>query len=353
MLAQLKDLPQNMKALFGGLAAVAVVALIGNIYQSNTHGTAAEAWDQERIQLSESIAGLESDKTGLEGDKTALQAQVADLEAANADLTKVHGSLAALQAEAAASKDKLAGITGLIGQNESHLKVVGLRLATSQSSLMAAVKKREQAAKAAAELQVNAVRLVNLREEVYSHERQLQQFGQRLAIARLSLRKAMDRRQKVVDEAKAAELERGTLGRLIAEVDVSDRQLKSLSQRLASSRVGLDGTLKRKRQAEERLGELQTQSNWLASVVAETTTKERRLEQISQRLATSQGSLERASAQRQLVVDQTEALEAKLAGVERKLMPLQRALESWTIQAKDMRNLVDEAKGALGGPLVF
>ena len=75
MLAQLKDLPQNMKALFGGLAAVAVVALIGNIYQSNTHGTAAEAWDQERIQLSESIAGLESDKTGLEGDKTALQAQ--------------------------------------------------------------------------------------------------------------------------------------------------------------------------------------------------------------------------------------------------------------------------------------
>ena len=70
MLAQLKDLPQNMKALFGGLAAVAVVALIGNIYQSNTHGTAAEAWDQERIQLSESIAGLESDKTGLEGDKT-------------------------------------------------------------------------------------------------------------------------------------------------------------------------------------------------------------------------------------------------------------------------------------------
>ena len=353
MLAQLKELPQNLKALFGGLAAVAAVALIGNIYQSNSHGTALEAWDQERAQLNESIAGLEGAKAGLESDKAGLEENVAGLEAANADLTKVHGSLAALQAEAAASRDKLAGITSVIGQNESQLKVVGMRLATSQNSLMSAIKKREKAAKEAAELQVNAVRLVALREEVYGQERQLQQLGQRLAVERMSLRKAMDRRQKVLDEAKAAELERGMLTRLTAEGDVAERRLASLTQRLSSSRVGLDGTLKRMRRAEERFGELQTQNNWLASVVADTAAKERRLEQISQRLASSQGSLERASAQRQMVIDQTHAMEAKLAGVERKLVPLQRALESWTLQTQDMRDLVDEAKAELGGPLVF
>ncbi len=58
MLAQLMDLPQNLKVLFGGLAAVAVVALIGSIYQGSSHGTAVEAWDQERAQLSESLAPI-------------------------------------------------------------------------------------------------------------------------------------------------------------------------------------------------------------------------------------------------------------------------------------------------------
>ena len=52
-------------------------------------------------------------------------------------------------------------------------------------------------------------------------------------------------------------------------------------------------------------------------------------------------------------IEETQALETKLAGIERKLVPLQRALQSWTLQADEMRTLVDEAKGALGGPLAF
>ncbi|MDH3473875.1 MAG: hypothetical protein OEM59_09280 [Rhodospirillales bacterium] len=345
MLAQLKALPQENKIVLGVLAVVAVVSLIGNITQSNSHGDAAAAWDQEKAGLNEQLAGLQGDKEGLE-------TRVAELEAANADLTKVHGSLAALESEAAASKDKLSGLTSMIGQNESQLKVVGQRLAASQAGLISAVQKQQQAAQAAESLRANQTRLASLQDEVYTSERRLQQIGHRLATEQLALRKAMDRRKKILAEAEAYEIERGALAQVSEEREGADLELKQLGRRLATSQISLTRTLKRQGQAEERLGELQSKNAWLASVVAETETKERQLKEAGLRLATTQAGLTRVLDQRAAVQDETRVMEAKLAAAERTLAPIQSALVSWGVKVQDLRDLLDEAQAELGAPLI-
>jgi chromosome segregation ATPase len=352
MLAQLKALPQEIKMVLAAVAVVAVVSLIFNINQSSSHSDAAATWEQEKAGLNQQLAGLQGDKEGLEGDKEGLEAKVAELEAANADLTKVHGSLAALESEASASKDKLAGLTSMIGQNESQLKVVGQRLAASQAGLISAVQKQQQAAQATESLRANQARLASLQDEVYSAERRLQQIGHRLATQQLALRKAMDRRKQILAEAEAYEIERGALARVSEDREGAELEMKQLGRRLATSQVSLTRTLKRQGQAEERLGELQTKNAWLTSVVAETETKERQLKEVGLRLATTQASLTRVLDQRTAVQDETRAMEAKLAAADRTLAPIQSALVSWGVKVQDLRDLLDQAQAELGAPLI-
>lgn len=348
-----KSLPRAVQAAFVVIAVVAVVAIGIGISQDSEHDTDLAAWDQERGSLTERVAGLEADKQGLEATVAEQKAKIAGLEGDKAALLKVHADLAALEAEAAASKGKLAGLNHEVVARESELKVIGSRLAVNQASLMQAIKRRDQAAQDFAEMKVSHARLGKVRDDVRTTETELAMLGQRLAVGHQSLQKVLARVREAEENAAVLQTQRAVLKQLGVELAAKEDQTKALARRLANSQVALTGALSRLRTAEEANRTLTIQNNWLAQVVAETEAKERQLKVISQRLATSHASLERALTERDRVIGETRTLRAKLTGVARGLEPLQRQIANWEVEVQKLKDLVGDAHGELGEALVF
>lgn len=340
MLAMVKNLPREVQAAFGVVALVAVVGIVGWVVQSNAHDDAMAAWQEERANMAQRIGELQTEGDDLKAQVEEQAGRIAELEGSNADLMKAHGTISAVQAEALAANSKLAGITGAIAESESKLKLAGRRLASTQTSLLRTTKRQQAALDDIKDLGANRSRLQNLRADVYAKERELQLLGQRLATGQVSLQKATLRQRQLQEEAELLGTKRAALDQVGRELDTKARQLKSIAQRLATTQVGLNATLKRQRKAEEATDELLTRQAWLGTVIADIDAKERRLAIVGHRLSVSQASLDRAYTRHRQVADETEAMQGRLSQVRTRLGTLQQQLSTVQDGVRDLDVLV-------------